>query len=83
MCCNGTEHTNLVNTTFTLNGVEVIRGMCSQNARDPNAPEFGKWKKIEQHSWLGYGTNIDKARPTNFGRNSQNTVRKRLTRADF
>lgn len=83
MCCNGTEHTNLVEKTTTINGVEVVRGICSQNARDENAPEFQKWKKIEHHSWLGWGTNIDKFNPQNLGNNPPKIVKNRLTRSDF
>lgn len=37
------------------------RGSCHWNPNDPNAPEFGKQLKIEHHSQLGRGTNIDVA----------------------
>ena len=78
----GTQWTNLVDTFEFVNGAEILRGACSQNARDPNAPEFGKWKKIENHSWLGWGSNIDTVKFQNFDSKTR-VEKKRLTRGDF
>ena len=58
------------------------KGACHFNPIDPNAPEFGKALKIEHHSQLGRGTNIDVAQcqepieePT--------VVREKKTRQDY
>lgn len=78
-----TEHANLIDEKVIIDGVEITRGACSFNARDPEAPEFRKWKKIEQHSWLGHGTNVDKVNFQNLGAKTPKIIRKKLMRSDF
>lgn len=78
----GVQFTNLVDKKEFINGAEIIRGACSLNARDPNVPEFGKYLKIENVSWLGRGSNLSTPNFQNFDSNVRK-VRKKLTRNDF
>ena len=68
--------------TPTPEQIKLAEGACSFNAKDPNAPEFGKAYKFHNNSQLGYGTNIDVWRPVSNPTEPRVLVSKK-SRSDF